>query len=78
MPESPSKDAVLVLSPEAQMVLDEILRLGPADSTEEAVRQAIHNKLLLMKARMAGWRVVVQKNNTLRDVIYPEPVPRTV
>ena len=58
------------LSPEAKQALDDIVKLGNMGSLQEAVRRAIGDELFLLKERKDGWKVLLQKDNKYREVVW--------
>ena len=61
----------LRLSPEARAAVEKIKELGGMDSLQEAIRRAIGEELFLMTERKAGWKVLLQKGDRYREVIFP-------
>lgn len=61
----------LRLSPEARAAVEQIMKLGNMDSMQEAIRRAIGEELFLMQERRAGWKVLLQKGERYREVIFP-------
>jgi hypothetical protein len=70
----PERDAriSLRLSPEARAAVEKIMQLGNMDSMQEAIRRAIGEELFLMTERRAGWKVLLQKGDRYREVIFPQ------
>jgi Arc/MetJ-type ribon-helix-helix transcriptional regulator len=58
------------LSPEAKKALEEIVELGHMASIQEAVRRAIGDELYFIKERRDGWKVLLQKGNKYREVVW--------
>ncbi len=58
------------LSPEAKKALDQIVELGHMSSIQEAVRRAIGDELYFLKERREGWKVLLQKGNKYREVVW--------
>jgi Arc/MetJ-type ribon-helix-helix transcriptional regulator len=59
------------LSAEARAALDEVVRLGGMGSLQEAVRRAIGDERFLLKERQDGWRILLQKDDKIREVVWP-------
>ena len=62
----------LRLSPEARAAVEKIMQLGNMDTMQEAIRRAIGEELFLMTERRAGWKVLLQKGERYREVIFPQ------
>lgn len=60
------------LSSEARAALEKIRELGSMDSMQEAIRRAIGMELFLMTEQRNGWKVLLQKGNQYREVIFPK------
>jgi hypothetical protein len=62
----------LRLSQEARTAVEKIMQLGNMDTMQEAIRRAIGEELFLMTERRAGWKVLLQKGDRYREVIFPQ------
>ena len=62
----------LRLSAEARAAVEKIMQLGNMDTMQEAIRRAIGEELFLMTERRAGWKVLLQKGDRYREVIFPQ------
>jgi hypothetical protein len=71
-PEAHAPRMSLRLSPEARAAIEKIRQLGNMDTLQEAIRRAIGEELFLMTERRAGWKVLLQKGNQYREVIFPQ------
>lgn len=60
------------ISPEVKAALDRIMELGKLGSIADAVRRSIGDELFLQEQMNAGWKVLVQKDNTYREVVWPK------
>jgi hypothetical protein len=61
----------LRLSPQARHALNEIKRLAKLDNAQDAVRRSISDELFLLQQRDNGWKVILQKGNEFREVVWP-------
>jgi Arc/MetJ-type ribon-helix-helix transcriptional regulator len=60
------------LSPEARAALEEVVRLGKLRNVQDAVRRAIGDELFLQQQMADDWKVVLQKDNKYREVVWPK------
>jgi hypothetical protein len=59
------------ISPEVKAALDRIMELGKLNSIADAVRRSIGDELFLQEQMAAGWKVLVQQDNSYREVVWP-------
>jgi hypothetical protein len=62
----------LRVAPEVKDALDRIQKLGKMNSIADAMRRAIGDELFLQEQMAEGWKVLVEKGNVIREVVWPK------
>ena len=60
------------VGPEVKEAIDRIQKLGRMNSIAEALRRAIGDELFLQEQKEQGWKVLVEKDNVIREVVWPK------
>ena len=62
----------LRVAPEVKEALDRIQRLGRMTSIADAMRAAIRDELFLQEKMAEDWKVLLEKDNVIREVVWPK------
>jgi hypothetical protein len=60
------------VSPEVKAALERIQHLAKLNSITDVVRRSIGDELFLQEQMADDWKVLLQKDNTYREVVWPK------
>jgi monoamine oxidase len=62
----------LRVAPEVKEALDRIQELGGMNSIADAIRRAIGDELFLQEQMAERWKVLLERDNVIREVVWPK------